>query len=71
MLHYSCSDVTTRLAARKRVLDLIDTRRLREGDQGIGGSIERQIITEELGTVQKAAETGTCLTGPKPLAVNH
>jgi|SRR5271165_5340864 len=47
------SDTAARLALRKRILDLIDQRRESERDAGIGGSIERRIIAEELALIEQ------------------
>lgn len=46
-------DGARRLARRKLILDLIDTRRVRESDPGIGASIERQILAEELSSMER------------------
>jgi len=41
-----------RLSLRKEILDLIDERRSAENDEGIGGAIERRIISEEMASIE-------------------
>jgi hypothetical protein len=47
------SGTPARLECRKQILDLIDARRQREGDPGIGGSIERCILAQELAQTEQ------------------
>ena len=44
-----------RLAACKAILELIDRRRADERDEGIGVSIERQILSRELAELEEEA----------------
>lgn len=53
------SGVSVRIAQRKLILDLIAERRQREGDPGIGGSIERFIIADELSRVEAECVVGS------------
>jgi hypothetical protein len=46
-----------RLAARKQIIAIIDRRREIEGDAGIGASIERQILSEELAEMEENCES--------------
>ena len=47
----------SRLAARKEIMTIIDRRRESEGDLGIGASIERQILSRELGEMEEDCES--------------
>jgi len=46
-------DLKFRYHARMRILELIERRRVAECDNGIGASIERQILTEECETLER------------------
>lgn len=43
--------------ARVRILQLIDRRRAVEGDDGIGASIERQILADECQKLERISST--------------
>ena len=45
-----------RLAARKQIMEIIDRRRAMECDMGIGASIERQILAQELAELDEDYE---------------
>jgi hypothetical protein len=46
-----------RLAARNQIMAMIDRRREIEGDMGIGASIERQILSQELAGMEESCES--------------
>lgn len=46
-----------RLAARKQVMEIIHRRRELESDMGIGASIERQILLQELAELEENRES--------------
>ena len=53
LTNFTYPDSAERLSLRKRIIDLIDQRREREGDAGIGGSIERCILADELALIEE------------------
>ena len=46
-----------RLAARKQIMEIIHRRREMEADVGIGASIERQILSQELAELEENRES--------------
>jgi hypothetical protein len=51
------NDNAERLAARKQVMEIIRRRRELESDMGIGASIERQILSQELAELEENRES--------------
>jgi hypothetical protein len=61
--------IAYRLAARVRILDLIDRRREIEGDMGIAAAIERHILSRELADLEVDGES--CVLDRDSSAVTH
>ena len=69
-------NLSLRLKAEAKILEIIDRRRLETGDPGLGSAIERVIIGRCLGELEREASNplgGSCTpqAPPLPRAADH